>query len=127
MAEGRILRLHSANAAPFRSGCSQHGQREKRNLHPLAVEHIPVIWADPTPTDLDAFFAAMDRYEGRRVLVHCAANYRASAFIMLYRVLRLGWRIKDALPDMYAIWDPAEYPVWQALLERMLHGSADHS
>jgi hypothetical protein len=28
VAEGRILRLHSANAAPFRSGCSQHEQRK---------------------------------------------------------------------------------------------------
>ena len=48
------------------------------------------------------------------------ANYRASAFIMLYRVLRLGWRIEDALPDMRAIWDPAEYPAWQTFLERAL-------
>ena len=37
MTESRILRLHSANAAPFRSGCSQHEQREKRNSHPIAV------------------------------------------------------------------------------------------
>ena len=86
----------------------------------MTYEHIPVIWADPTPTDLDAFFAAMDRHAGRRVLVHCAANYRASAFNMLYRVLRLGWRIEDALPDMAAIWDPAEYPQWQAFVERAL-------
>ena len=86
----------------------------------MTYEHIPVIWADPTPTDLDAFFAAMDRHAGRRVLVHCAANYRASAFNMLYRVLRLGWRVEDARPDMDAIWDPAEYPQWQAFLERAL-------
>ena len=76
----------------------------------LIYEHIPVVWAEPTAADLDAFFAAMDRYAGRRLFVHCAANYRASAFNMLYRVLRLGWRIEDARPDMDAIWDPAEYP-----------------
>jgi protein tyrosine phosphatase (PTP) superfamily phosphohydrolase (DUF442 family)/predicted kinase len=83
----------------------------------LIYEHIPVVWAEPTAADLDAFFAAMERYAGRRLFVHCAANYRASAFNMLYRVLRLGWRIEDARPDLDAIWDPAEYPQWQAFIE----------
>ena len=86
----------------------------------LIYEHIPVVWAEPTAADLDAFFAAMERHAGRRLFVHSAANYRASAFNMLYRVLRLGWRVEDALPDMDAIWDPAEYPQWQAFLERAL-------
>ena len=86
----------------------------------LIYEHIPVIWADPTPTDLAAFFAVMERYAGRRIFVHCAANYRASAFNMLYRVLRLGWRIEDARPDLDAIWDPAEYPQWQAFIAAAL-------
>jgi protein tyrosine phosphatase (PTP) superfamily phosphohydrolase (DUF442 family) len=86
----------------------------------LIYEHIPVVWAEPTAADLDAFFAAMARHAGRRLFVHCAANYRASAFNMLYRVLRLGWRIEDALPDMDAIWEPAEYPQWQAFIEAAL-------
>ena len=86
----------------------------------LIYEHIPVIWADPTPADLAAFFAVMERYAGRRIFVHCAANYRASAFNMLYRVLRLGWRIEDARPDLDAIWDPAEYPQWQAFIAAAL-------
>jgi protein tyrosine phosphatase (PTP) superfamily phosphohydrolase (DUF442 family)/predicted kinase len=88
----------------------------------LIYEHIPVVWAEPTTADLEAFFAAMERHAGRRLFVHCAANYRASAFNMLYRVLRLGWRIEDARPDMDAIWDPAEYPQWEALIEAALAG-----
>jgi protein tyrosine phosphatase (PTP) superfamily phosphohydrolase (DUF442 family)/predicted kinase len=90
----------------------------------LIYEHIPVVWAEPTAADLDAFFAAMARHAGRRLFVHCAANYRASAFNMLYRVLRLGWRIEDARPDMDAIWDPAEYPQWQAFIETALGAGA---
>jgi protein tyrosine phosphatase (PTP) superfamily phosphohydrolase (DUF442 family) len=91
----------------------------------LVYEHIPVVWAEPTAADLDAFFVAMERHAGRRLFVHCAANYRASAFNMLYRVLRLGWRIEDARPDLDAIWDPAEYPQWQALIEAALGAGAD--
>ena len=86
----------------------------------LIYEHIPVVWAEPHAADLDAFFAALARHAGRRLFVHCAANYRASAFNMLYRVLRLGWRIEDARPDLDAIWDPAEYPQWQAFIEAAL-------
>ena len=91
----------------------------------LIYEHIPVVWAEPSAADLDAFFAAMDRHAGRRLFVHCAANYRASAFNMLYRVFRLGWRIEDARPDLDAIWDPAEYPQWQAFIEAALDAGAD--
>ena len=43
---------------------------------------------------------------------------------MLYRVLRLGWRIEDARPDLDAIWDPAEYPQWQAFIEAALGAGA---
>lgn len=86
----------------------------------MVYEHIPVIWERPTAADLDAFFAALERHAGRRILLHCAANYRASAFILLHRVLRLGWRLEDALPDMRALWNPAEYPAWQAFIAATL-------
>jgi protein tyrosine phosphatase (PTP) superfamily phosphohydrolase (DUF442 family) len=91
----------------------------------VTYEHIPVVWAEPTAADLDAFFAVMARHVGRRLFVHCAANYRASAFIMLYRVLRLGWRIEEARPDLDIIWDPAEYPQWQAFIQTALDAGAD--
>ncbi len=93
----------------------------------MIYEHIPVIWAQPTLTDLERFFELMDHHAGRRVYVHCAANYRASAFMLLYRVLRLGWPLEDALPDLQTIWDPAEYPAWQAFIEEMLRGRTVHS
>ena len=40
--------------------------------------------------------------------------------MLLYRVLRLGWRLENALPDMRAIWDPSEYPIWYAFIEAVL-------
>src|SRR5262245_57886917 len=53
--------------------------------------HIPVKFSAPTDADLQAFFDAMDRNRGRSALVHCAANKRVTAFLGLYRVIRLGW------------------------------------
>ena len=84
----------------------------------MLYEHIPVIWQRPAAADLDAFFAAMDRHAGRRLYVHCAANMRVSAFMLLYRVLELRWSLEDALPDLRAIWEPND--TWQAFIDAEL-------
>jgi len=82
--------------------------------------HIPVEWNNPTKQNLDDFFSAMDEHKDEKVLVHCQANYRASSFIMLYRVLRLGWRKDDAIPVMEKMWNPEDFPVWQKFIDENL-------
>ena len=82
--------------------------------------HIPVEWNNPTKQNLDDFFAAMDDHKQEKVLVHCQANYRASSFVMLYRVLRLGWKKEDAIPVMEKMWNPEDFPVWQKFIDENL-------
>ena len=82
--------------------------------------HIPVEWSDPTRQNLEDFFNAMDTHKHENVLVHCQANYRASSFIMLYRVLRLGWKKEEAIPVMEKMWNPEDFPVWQKFIEANL-------
>src|SRR4029079_7876592 len=48
--------------------------------------HIPVQFNAPTAENLQAFIAAMNAHQGKVILVHCAANYRVTAFVGLYRV-----------------------------------------
>jgi protein tyrosine phosphatase (PTP) superfamily phosphohydrolase (DUF442 family) len=84
----------------------------------LEYVHIPVVWEAPTQTDLARFLDVMDRYRGRKVLVHCALNMRVSCFVLLYRVLRLGVPLDEATETMHRIWQPDE--VWQDFLERSL-------
>ncbi len=93
---------------------------ERRTVQSLgmAYEHVPVAWDRPTHADLAAFFATMDRHSGQRVYVHCAANFRVSSFVLLYRVLRLGWRREEALPDLEAVWQPND--TWQAFIDGAL-------
>jgi len=86
--------------------------------------HIPVEWNNPTKQNLDDFFSAMDEHKDEKVLVHCQANYRASSFIMLYRVLRLGWRKDDAIPVMEKMWNPEDFPVWQKFIDENLPDGA---
>lgn len=86
----------------------------------IAYVQIPVAWENPTPADLDLFFAVMDARGGRPVLVHCFANYRASAFTYLYRTLRLGVPEAEARAGLDAVWSEAafdENPQWRAFLK----------
>ena len=66
----------------------------------------------------------MDAHAEKKIHVHCEANYRASAFIMMYRVLRLGWKKEDAIPVMEKMWNPEDFPVWQQFIDENLPDEA---
>jgi protein tyrosine phosphatase (PTP) superfamily phosphohydrolase (DUF442 family) len=82
----------------------------------MEYRHIPVRFDAPTLEDFRAFAATMDAWSGEKVFVHCAANFRVSAFVALYGELRLGWpRARaDALAQL--LWQPND--VWRAFIER---------
>jgi protein tyrosine phosphatase (PTP) superfamily phosphohydrolase (DUF442 family) len=80
----------------------------------LRYIHIPVDFAAPAESDFHAFAAAMDALCDTPAHVHCAANYRVSAFLYRYRTRRLGWTDEAARPDLEAIWTPDA--VWQKFL-----------
>jgi protein tyrosine phosphatase (PTP) superfamily phosphohydrolase (DUF442 family) len=87
--------------------------------------NIPVHWDTPTQDGLDKFMDVLDTCNDRKVLVHCQANFRASAFVSLYRILRRNWDQDDALQVMHKIWDEDAYPVWKMFIEDMLKRSQD--
>jgi protein tyrosine phosphatase (PTP) superfamily phosphohydrolase (DUF442 family) len=82
--------------------------------------HIPVPFQAPAPGDLSAFFRVMDAHRGRRVWIHCAANYRVTAFLGLYRRLRDGWPHDRAFELMRDVWEPDE--TWAAFIRNQLEG-----
>ncbi len=78
---------------------------------------IQVDWKKPTQKDLDDFMNAMDEHRGEQAHVHCQANFRATAFVSLYQILRLGAKREDVFPNIRRIWNPDEYPVWKKFIE----------
>jgi protein tyrosine phosphatase (PTP) superfamily phosphohydrolase (DUF442 family) len=80
--------------------------------------HIPVPLAAPTEAGLQSFLDAMEANRTRRVLVHCAANKRVTAVLGLYRVLRLGWPIKETFALMRTVWESDA--VWSRFLAAAL-------
>jgi protein tyrosine phosphatase (PTP) superfamily phosphohydrolase (DUF442 family) len=89
----------------------------------LGYRHIPVRFDAPTVDDFRTFTATMDGWEGKKVLVHCAANYRASTFVALYGELRLGWARERADAFARKLWSPNE--TWQTFIARCRQESVD--
>jgi len=55
----------------------------------LGMEYmqVPVDFSNPLPDDFYAFADSMQRNTGKKTLLHCQVNARATAFSFLYRVL----------------------------------------
>ena len=81
-------------------------EQEQFAAHGIQWINIPVVWNDPEPEDFARFSEAMRAHEDEHVLVQCAANYRASAFTYLYRVVVDSVDEKEAAADLHAIWIP---------------------
>jgi hypothetical protein len=60
----------------------------------------------------------MDANQDKKCFVHCIANARVSAFVMLYRVLRQGVPLEEARALMHQIWTPNA--TWQAFIDETL-------
>jgi protein tyrosine phosphatase (PTP) superfamily phosphohydrolase (DUF442 family) len=89
--------------------------------------NIPVIWNTPTKDGLDRFMDVMDENKDKKILVHCQANFRATAFVALYRILRQGWNAEEAMAGMHQIWDAEDYPIWKMFIEENLKRSREGS
>jgi protein tyrosine phosphatase (PTP) superfamily phosphohydrolase (DUF442 family) len=82
----------------------------------LGYRHIPVRFDAPAVEDFRAFASTMDGLSGRKVFVHCAANYRVSTFVALYGELRLGWTRERADALARKLWQPND--TWRAFIAR---------
>ncbi|HTI60869.1 protein tyrosine phosphatase family protein [Mucilaginibacter sp.] len=81
----------------------------------VGYHHIPVVFEKPQLSELDNFIALIDQNTDKRILVHCAANYRASVFTGLY-LFAAGELPEDELQDFVEdVWQPNT--VWQQFLE----------
>jgi protein tyrosine phosphatase (PTP) superfamily phosphohydrolase (DUF442 family) len=101
------------NLLPFQ----REVENEAQVVADLGMEYvnIPVVWTAPTVENVKRFFEVMDANVGRRVFVHCQVNMRVSAFMYLYRTLRLRMDQEEAEDDLHDIWVPDG--VWADLIE----------
>jgi uncharacterized protein (TIGR01244 family) len=109
------------NLAP--SDVSQAIPNEAEIVRAAGMEYqqIPVAWKNPTLEDWEAFVKAMEANKDQKVYIHCQANMRVSAFVMLYRHIKLGLDLEEAQASMRTIWDPeAGHPAWVDFIEDVI-------
>jgi protein tyrosine phosphatase (PTP) superfamily phosphohydrolase (DUF442 family) len=78
----------------------------------MAYVHIPIDWENPTEADFAAFERAMHAHERDKTLVHCAANFRVTAFYSLYALQHLAWTAAQAEEFRASIWRGSNFPIW---------------
>ena len=80
--------------------------------------HVPVAFDNPLPDDFYAFADSMRRNTGKKTLLHCQVNARATAFSFLYRVIYEDVAVADAKADMNTVWQPNT--VWRDFIFEVL-------
>ena len=85
----------------------------------MQYHHIPVDWDNPTVDDFSTFEAVMQALPAGKTFIHCAANFRVTAFYSLYAQKHLGWSKAQADAFRASIWQGSDYPVWETFIGAM--------
>lgn len=103
------------NLAMPNSPGALHEESDIVALHQIIYVHIPVPFETPQISHLNDFFRVMEAFRNKRIWVHCIKNYRASAFLYLYRRFVQEIRIEEARKIILPSWTPN--PVWKQFME----------
>jgi protein tyrosine phosphatase (PTP) superfamily phosphohydrolase (DUF442 family) len=95
-------------------------KNEKEQVESLGMQyvHIPISFEAPNEDQFDQFSKAMDELKELKILLHCAANYRASSFAYLHGRIKEGWDKAKSEDYIRKIWEPN--PTWRAFLESVI-------
>ncbi len=85
----------------------------------MTYHHIPVVWDAPQASDFQAFEKIFSQVVGEKTLLHCAANFRVTAFYSLYAMKYLGWSEAQADEFRASIWRGSHHPVWEQFIREM--------
>jgi uncharacterized protein (TIGR01244 family) len=107
------------NLATFHPGHSLEDEAGLVRSLGMTYHHIPVDWGRPTLQDFEAFENLMGQLAGVKTLVHCAANFRVTAFYALYALKHLGWSESQAEAFRMSIWQGSDYPVWENFIRQV--------
>jgi uncharacterized protein (TIGR01244 family) len=110
------------NLLPSDSGSARADKAQMAQALGLASYHLPVNWNEPTAQNFADFDQVMAQVGDRKTLLHCAANFRVTAFYALDARKHLGWAAEQAQAFRAPIWAGSDYPVWEAFIITQLAG-----
>lgn len=81
----------------------------------MSYIHIPVSFENPKISDLLIFINILQSLKECKVWIHCAKNYRVSAFMYVYHkyVLRTPFELINL--DIFDLWKPSKK--WQDIMK----------
>jgi protein tyrosine phosphatase (PTP) superfamily phosphohydrolase (DUF442 family) len=107
------------NLATYEPGHSLEDEAGLVQALGMAYYPIPVEWTHPKESDFAEFERTLDQLSQQKTLIHCAANFRVTAFYSLYAQRRLGWSATQADDFRAQIWQGSQYPVWKQFIARI--------
>lgn len=81
----------------------------------MAYFHIPVDFENPKKEQVKLFLNTLQALGANKVWVHCALNYRVSAFMYIYHKYILKTAFDDIDLSMFEEWGPDEK--WQEIMK----------
>lgn len=84
----------------------------------MSYIHIPVDFENPKISDLKLFLNVLQALGANKVWIHCAKNYRVSAFMYVYHKYILHTPFEQIDLSIFDMWQPSL--VWQKLMKVQL-------
>ncbi len=81
----------------------------------MSYFHIPVDFENPKKSDLKLFINTLQALGSNKVWVHCAKNYRVTAFMYVYHKYVLRTPFEEIDLSIFEKWQPSL--VWQELMK----------
>jgi uncharacterized protein (TIGR01244 family) len=110
---------HVINLAPIDPRYSLEDEAGLVRSLGMTYHHIPVAWEHPQASDFETFEKVVAQLGEGKTLIHCAANFRVSAFYSLYALKHLGWSEAQAAAFRASIWQGSDYPMWETFINKM--------
>ena len=105
-------------AVPTTSNSLENEDKIVSNLN-MSYIHIPVSFENPKISDLKLFLNILQSLGANKVWIHCAKNYRVSAFIYVYHKYILHTPFEEIDLSIFDIWKPSL--IWQELMKKKVH------
>ncbi len=80
--------------------------------------HLPVTFEAPALKDYELLRDILRSLQNRKVWLHCARNWRVSAFMTIYHIVEMSMPHSEAEEIAYRAWQPDE--TWQAFVNEAI-------
>jgi len=80
--------------------------------------HLPVTYAEPKLDEYELLRDLLRTLQEHKVWLHCARNYRVSAFMYIFHVVEMTKAPEEARAILHRVWEPNA--TWQALIDEAI-------